>query len=370
MENWLKNHEQRTIYLVYKQEDSGVAKGIKSFLEGKGFRVREYQSSVAGSPRTNFAQWAQEADHVLLLVSNRWIQTSSYLGAELETLLHFKDKRVDQFVYPIAIDRLNDIVLTKIVGFGYADPLSEENMTRLIDERLSASPQYKDERPRIPTKARELMTDKPFSYRRDDELSTLNWDYSVRHFRHFPVVDADESLIGIVSLRDILRAEYPDPEVLQHLHEKHPNRPKFIPAEKIFVYEVWTENTRATPLVTAHSDDLLTTVLDGLTSRHELGGKRRYVSAIPVVDDDNCLLGIISYMDFLKKYPDLPIGQAIDFAPHYEVRTIRYNQTLQEALREMGDFRDLPVLDDENNVIGMVSNYEVLKNQHRDYPPH
>jgi CBS domain-containing membrane protein len=55
-------------------------------------------------------------------------------------------------------------------------------------------------------KVRDLMTERVFSIRADEDLARLNDLMSDLHVRHIPVVDNEENVIGIVSQRDLIRS--------------------------------------------------------------------------------------------------------------------------------------------------------------------
>ncbi len=56
---------------------------------------------------------------------------------------------------------------------------------------------------------RDLMTDKIFALRADDDIQMLRDLMDERNVRHVPVVDEDRHLVGLVSQRDLLRNIYP-----------------------------------------------------------------------------------------------------------------------------------------------------------------
>ncbi len=56
---------------------------------------------------------------------------------------------------------------------------------------------------------RDLMTEKIFALRADDDIQMLRDLMDERNVRHVPVVDEDRNLVGLVSQRDLLRNIYP-----------------------------------------------------------------------------------------------------------------------------------------------------------------
>ena len=56
---------------------------------------------------------------------------------------------------------------------------------------------------------RDLMTEKTFALRADDDIQALRDLMDEKDVRHVPVVDEQRNLIGLVSQRDLLRHIYP-----------------------------------------------------------------------------------------------------------------------------------------------------------------
>ncbi len=52
---------------------------------------------------------------------------------------------------------------------------------------------------------RDLMTEKTFALRADDDIQALRDLMNEKDVRHVPVVDEQRNLIGLVSQRDLLR---------------------------------------------------------------------------------------------------------------------------------------------------------------------
>jgi CBS domain-containing membrane protein len=52
----------------------------------------------------------------------------------------------------------------------------------------------------------DLMAERVFSVRPDDDLATVRDLMDDHHIRHVPVVDDEENLVGLVSHRDLLRS--------------------------------------------------------------------------------------------------------------------------------------------------------------------
>jgi CBS domain-containing protein len=99
--------------------------------------------------------------------------------------------------------------------------------------------------------------------------------------RHLPVVDGERKLVGIVSDRDIRSALGPPEEALSS------ERAGF---ELLQVRDVMSDHA-----VTVSDDDSLGAVA------HRLADER--VGAVPVVDREGHVVGIVSYVDLLRDFP-------------------------------------------------------------------
>ena len=105
-----------------------------------------------------------------------------------------------------------------------------------------------------------------------------------RNVRHMPVLDDREKLVGIISDRDLRRPDWVDTEEnIAHYYlldnQKH-------------VEQAMT----ASPVVIRREDEIQDAV--ALFSQHRFG-------ALPVVDDDHNLVGILSVYDVLRAFQDV-----------------------------------------------------------------
>jgi CBS domain-containing membrane protein len=55
----------------------------------------------------------------------------------------------------------------------------------------------------------EFMTPEPYTLRETDSLNDARKIMTERHVRHIPITDGDESLLGLVTQRDVLAATVP-----------------------------------------------------------------------------------------------------------------------------------------------------------------
>ena len=130
----------------------------------------------------------------------------------------------------------------------------------------------------LPKTVAEVMTRKVVTIGENDTLEKVEEGMSRFHFRHLPVVD-NGKLVGLVTHRDLLAASS------SFLSEAADARNAIIhkqPAKKIMHTDVLTVGPGDSLL------DAATLMWDG-----KLG-------CLPVVDDDNKVVGIITEADFLK----------------------------------------------------------------------
>ncbi|MBE0584253.1 MAG: CBS domain-containing protein, partial [Desulfofustis sp.] len=107
-----------------------------------------------------------------------------------------------------------------------------------------------------------------------------------RHFRHLPVVDSDNKLIGMVSDRD-LRLAYPSTVIDDKLREK--------------IFQI-IDQTPVSAIMTANCSCIgIDATLDDALMVFE----RDKVGALPVVTDDDVVIGIFSMRDLTAAYKKL-----------------------------------------------------------------
>lgn len=137
----------------------------------------------------------------------------------------------------------------------------------------------------------EVMTRDIIVLTEEENLLDVARDMHRHHLRHLPVVD-DGKLVGMVSHRDLLRftssmLDAPAASAERDFHKR----------EQTFVGEVMT-----TPVTSVHaSTPLLEAVREVVKAKF---------GALPVVDDDGKLVGIISEHDMLKVLASMLAGEA------------------------------------------------------------
>lgn len=95
-----------------------------------------------------------------------------------------------------------------------------------------------------------------------------------------------------------------------------------------------------------------------------------------VTDDEGRLVGVLTERDVFGRLvgPDVAANVDVD-APvegfmNTEPRTLRLDQTVLDAIKLMQDrrYRNLPVIDDQRNLVGVVRQVDVLKYLAESFP--
>ena len=135
------------------------------------------------------------------------------------------------------------------------------------------------------------MTQKVVSIQKDTNLLEAKELMEKNKFRHLPVVEADNRLIGIVTDRDIRSAM---PSIAYYDPESEAAKEK---VATIKIEDIMTRNPQTvTPTYTIQDAILLM--------------QKTRVGAFPVVDDDGYLKGIISIRDLVRAFINvLGIGE-------------------------------------------------------------
>ncbi len=120
---------------------------------------------------------------------------------------------------------------------------------------------------------------------------------------------------------------------------------------KLTVTEVMTSS-----VVTIHADAKIDEAF-ALFLRHQ-------VSGLPVVDDQNRLVGIISELDLLRLLydPQTDIDRVLDYAST-NVVSVTMETSILDAVEILlsQPYRRLPVVDDDNRLVGIVSRRDVVR---------
>ena len=132
----------------------------------------------------------------------------------------------------------------------------------------------------------DYMTANPLTISADMLLPEARQLLTECHFRHLPVVDKENRLIGVISDRD-LRSAYPSTLLSDSERDK-----AFRKVEKVSVGEIMSQNCSCLTLDST-LDDALTVF------------ERDKVGALPVVTEEDEVIGIFSMRDLTSAYKKL-----------------------------------------------------------------
>ena len=133
-------------------------------------------------------------------------------------------------------------------------------------------------------KVSDIMSSNPVTVGLDDPLSVVKDIFDNAHFHHLLVIDEGE-LIGVISDRDLLRSI--SPNIGTNVYT-----PKDLDTLKKRVHQIVTRK----PIILKPDARIEDPVAIFNTHR---------ISCIPIVDDNNAAIGIVSWRDILKNFDKL-----------------------------------------------------------------
>ncbi len=172
---------------------------------------------------------------------------------------------------------VEDILVNGKVQLVEYENLETEYLKHLPFPTTTATPR-KDRRA---TKVRERMSKNPAKVKPDDGLKDAIWKMDHGHFRHLPVVDENEKLIGMITDRDIRLI-----------------RPSlaFVGKDDATV-QLWSISVQQAAVfdpISVRPDTSLREAAE-LMLRWHVGG-------LPVIDDHEKVVGMITYTDLLREF--------------------------------------------------------------------
>ena len=173
---------------------------------------------------------------------------------------------------------IEDILISGRVNLVAYESLETEYLKHVPHTGAAVSPSRKD---RKGVKVKEQMSKKPQTVKPGDGLQEAIWKMEHGHFRHLPVVDENDKLIGMLTDRDVRLI-----------------RPSlaFVSKEDAAV-QLWSISVQQAA------------VFDPISVKPETPLKeaaelmlRWHVGGLPVVDDHHKLVGVITYTDILREF--------------------------------------------------------------------
>ncbi|MCX7088034.1 MAG: CBS domain-containing protein [Methylococcales bacterium] len=134
----------------------------------------------------------------------------------------------------------------------------------------------------------EIMTTKVFTVKENDLIDRVFFLINYEKIRHLPVVEKGK-VIGIISDRDLYKSLGPksNSNVIDGLAK----------TSELQVVETRVRNIMRRGVITTTPDALLS-VVAGIMAEHKIG-------ALPVIDSNNKLVGIVSATDILRVFSKL-----------------------------------------------------------------
>lgn len=130
-------------------------------------------------------------------------------------------------------------------------------------------------------KVADIMTREVITLFEEDNLERLQRELGNFRFRHLPVVD-DGKLVGILSQRDLLRATVAGMDGTPYSRAR----------EARFLEETFVRDLMRTDVVTARPDETVRAAAQRMLAGH--------FGALPVVDADGTLVGIVTENDIVR----------------------------------------------------------------------
>ena len=243
------------------------------------------------------------------------------------------------------------------------DPMIREGLITLEDVQLiKYTHRYLNPLP-ADCYVSECMTQKPITFSPEMNIAQA-WKLMLTHaLKAIPVIDADEKVIGIVTDEDMLvRAG------IQQRLSVALRLPKEAREQQLAELESSTtqvQEVMSKPVITILHNETLARAVSLMVK----SGLKR----LPVVDDDEKLVGVLSRLDILRQVVDAPMNQDLPELPGGSINTI--SDIMRKDVPTISHYADLPtlinamlrtgshrviVIDDDGKAIGLVSDSDII----------
>jgi CBS domain-containing protein len=190
-----------------------------------------------------------------------------------------------------------------------------------------------------------VMTSDPVSVHPDDSLDQVASAMGTVEARHVPVVSGGR-LVGIIALRDLLAAE---PPLLDREH-----------------LDVWLHRVKARRIMSRHPIVVRPMARVGEAASAMV---RHDISCLPIVSEDDELVGIITVADLVRRAIDLlereeaalGVTPSVSHLMSPSVITVSTSTSLAtaELLMRRHHIHHLVVVDGDQHVVGIVSDHDL-----------
>ncbi|MBD2124570.1 CBS domain-containing protein [Trichocoleus sp. FACHB-262] len=211
-------------------------------------------------------------------------------------------------------------------------------------------------------------------------FSELYYKMGTMGVRHFPVIDSKTGECSrIISRRDLVKL-VPPGNILIPQEVQDETGITISPMKLLSLVDNLSDKRIEDlfldqDLISIKPSDPIAKAVDLLSTRHDLGGKRIYISGLPVMEGKK-LLGFLSYTDLLKRfiknqedYLQTTIEEIAKLdSPNEPLYRLHESHYLRDALMRMENFgvRSLPVVDKDKSdkLIGFVEDIQVIAYNH------
>jgi len=353
------------VFLSYTSNDAQIVEKIMRFLEEEEQKIECWnfvrdRNSLQTRLRKTISQEIDKCDYFIIFWSKQLSQSEAWVQSEYEqanskemALINKGDNHA--FVLIIRVD--NTPLPTWLQGPAYTlnNKLEITNLKNSIikgGRRVEdvSIPFWEQSIFLIATSKEDLLI-----CRYDDTVKDAFILMDAAGVRHLIIVDYEDRVVGIVSKRDILRVI---PPKLKHVKIQGKEYQSILEeASKIPLNRIMT--TFANLIYLQSTSSIIDAVIQ-FVNEHNRGR----ISALPILDEDNYPVGIVSYADVLCHHdivlPDSFVGQYCSCDPNSLI-LVKHNDTVAHTwlvMKETGK-RHIPIKENDT-LVGMIDDMTVL----------
>ncbi len=352
------------IFLSHVGEDSVFVDEFMNFVENNNqircWNYRRDFNALSSNISESVSNAIAESDYMVVfwsknvLINSIWIQREFEQGIQRETELRAQGNN-RAFIILINID--DSELPTWLSGRRHLNLNDIEKLkTAIIDagQRHSNGQSVWWDRPAISIAT---SKDQLLIITNDKKLIDAKFLMDTADVRHLIVVNQKNKAVGIVSKRNILRFVPPKlkftDQIISFQYQKIIGEASNIPMSRLM--------TQKTKLVYLSPHSTIKDAADNFIISHQNGR----VSSLPILDDNDFPIGILSYMDVMcNKDIIRPKSLVQDYCTldSDNMFKLHQNDTLAQAkeLMEAVEKRHMPVVDDDGYLVGMIDDITVL----------
>jgi CBS domain-containing protein len=289
-------------------------------------------------------------------------------------------KSISQYVEEL-VSKEKDVLAGELIQEGLAIEYNHQQLTELLKSIQERSSDVRDARDatdsirRIMVPQAEVVT-----VNNESKFSELHYKMTVLGISHCPVIDAQSGqCIRIITRRDFVDKIPPSytalPDGIEATYPIKLDKGKFLEEiKRLGSSSIGEIFPGIQTLISLPEDSPIQQAIDLFSIHHHLRAEKRYVTALPILDDQKRLNGFISYVDIFKKFIknqsdflDMTIEQV--GVPSEQLTLLTDDMTLADAhlLFSLTGVRSMPVVKQENQdeIIGMLENVQIKMYMHK-----